>query len=164
MPDTILEIIDTCKKNYESLKTKLYPDEKERALKIIFSHAYDDVVITDLIGTMYYEGTGVEKNFNKALNYYKTAAKKNYPLALYHIGDMYFKGIGCKKNYDESYKYLFKAIEKIDYIYSFLIYMAMVQYQAIIELLRILQFQQKLELKIHIFILAYAITWAMVFM
>ena len=35
MPDTILEIIDTCKKNYESLKTKLYPDEKERALHFL---------------------------------------------------------------------------------------------------------------------------------
>ena len=36
------------------------------------------------------------------LSYYKSSAKKNYALSMYHIGDMYFNGIGVKKDYSKN--------------------------------------------------------------
>ena len=49
-------------------------------------------------GVKYWEGTEVEQDFGKALEYYHAAAKLNYPKAFLNIGICYMNGQGVEEN------------------------------------------------------------------
>ena len=63
------------------------------------------------IGNAYYFGKGVEKDLNKAFEWYKKAAQKYTP-AQYSLGFMYVNGYGTGKNIDEAFKMYEKAAEQ----------------------------------------------------
>lgn len=50
------------------------------------------------LGDMYFNGDGVSRDFKKALEMYKLAAKKCLPIAYRKIGDMYLNGQGVEKD------------------------------------------------------------------
>lgn len=64
------------------------------------------------IGFQYYHGGIVEKNYTKAIKYYKLAAEQGSMLAHTDLGDMYFNGMGIEKNYDEALKWYGPAAEQ----------------------------------------------------
>lgn len=54
------------------------------------------------LGKKYHEGLGVKKDINKALEYYKAAAGKefDYAPAIYQLGMIFYKGDGVERNLD----------------------------------------------------------------
>ena len=46
----------------------------------------------NILGKLYYYGDGVEKDENKALSYFKTAAEKNVTDAMYNYAGILMKG------------------------------------------------------------------------
>ena len=65
-----------------------------------------------MIGEMYEDGNGVEKNFGKAMEYYEMSSKKGNPVSLYDIGDMFEDGNGVEKNLEKAFEYFQKSAEK----------------------------------------------------
>lgn len=59
-----------------------------------------------MVGTMYFQGQGVEKNTSEALKWYLKAADKKNEVAMYAVGLFYADGIGVLKNTAEAKKYL----------------------------------------------------------
>ncbi len=62
-------------------------------------------------GVKYWEGTEVEQDFGKALEYYHAAAKLNYPKAFLNIGICYMNGQGVEENKEKAFQYFCKAGE-----------------------------------------------------
>jgi TPR repeat protein len=54
------------------------------------------------LGVNYWEGTEVEQDFGKALEYYHAAAKLNYPKAFFNLGVCYMNGQGVEENKEKS--------------------------------------------------------------
>lgn len=57
------------------------------------------------LGRMYENGEGVEKSYEKALEWYETAAKNAHKGALSSLGRMHLRGLGVKVNAIEAYKW-----------------------------------------------------------
>lgn len=51
----------------------------------------DDVVGQYCLGKCYFEGIGVTKDYNKAIEWYKEAAEQGYAIAQYNLGVYYAK-------------------------------------------------------------------------
>ncbi len=61
-------------------------------------------------GEIYYEGKGENlQSYEKALTYFKKAAKLGSADALWRLGSMYFSGIGCKQDISIALEYYEKA-------------------------------------------------------
>jgi TPR repeat protein len=74
----------------------------------------ENVACADFIlGNLYFEGWGVEKNQIKGLNFYKQAAEKGHDIAQKFLGAAYFKGIGTDKNHALAEKW-FKILAEKD--------------------------------------------------
>ena len=65
-----------------------------------------------LIGTMYLEGSGVEKNSDLAYKYFKDSHYLGYPAGTYKLGEMLLNGNGTDKNEKLSFKYFKEAHDK----------------------------------------------------
>jgi len=65
-----------------------------------------------LLGLLYREGWGVEKNYTKAINYFKQGIKLENPLAMFCLGYMYEEGIGCETDYPAAIK-LYQQARKL---------------------------------------------------
>lgn len=64
-------------------------------------------------GDDYYFGTnGVEKDYEKATDYYRLAAEQGYATAQYNLGNMYKYGLGTGRNYTEAVRWYRKAAEQ----------------------------------------------------
>ena len=61
------------------------------------------------LGDCYFEGNGVEIDFEKASNYYFKAVVKGNVLAQYRLGVCFYEGLGAKKDEAEALK-LFKKV------------------------------------------------------
>ena len=57
------------------------------------------------LGSMYYEGKGVVKDFMEAVKWTKLAALQGLPLAQYHLGYLYYNGYGVMQDYKEAVKW-----------------------------------------------------------
>ena len=57
------------------------------------------------IGLMYLHGDGVDKNHEKAIEWFKKASCQNYDWALYYLGTSYYYGEGVSQNFGQSFKY-----------------------------------------------------------
>ena len=66
------------------------------------------------IGRMYQSGTGVERSYSEALEYYRKAADLDSYRAMYNIGRMYQTGIGVERSLDSAREW-FSRIPSIDY-------------------------------------------------
>lgn len=67
------------------------------------------------LGRLYEEGQGVEKNEEKALNFYRAAAEKENDKAALKLGNAYYSGSSVDKNYQEAFKWYSIAAEKGSY-------------------------------------------------
>ena len=76
-------------------------------------------------GVKYWEGTEVEQDFGKALEYYHAAAKLNYPKAFLNIGICYMNGQGVEENKEKAFQYFCKAGElgNADGLYNAAVFM-----------------------------------------
>ena len=66
------------------------------------------------VGTCYYFGNGVEKNYTEAFKWYMKAAKQGDAEAQMGVGTCYYFGNGVKQNYTEAFKWYMKAAEQGD--------------------------------------------------
>jgi TPR repeat protein len=64
------------------------------------------------IGLLFYNGTIVEKDYDKSRSYYSKAAIKNYPQAITNLGLIYHLGSGVEKNNQLAIEYYLKASKK----------------------------------------------------
>lgn len=73
----------------------------------LYTSATDQKLAEDHLkaGTMYYNGDGVPKNYDKALTLFKLAADQGHAEAQYNLGIMYDNGHGVPKNYDTAVKF-----------------------------------------------------------
>ena len=94
---------------YQEGKTHLKNKEYDKALEC-FTKAKEqgyDSAYSALAG-LYYNGFGVEKNYEKAFEYAQTANQKNAG-GNYYLGLMYYFGNGVERNYSKSLEYLKKV-------------------------------------------------------
>lgn len=61
------------------------------------------------LGNMYHDGFGVERDINKALEWYRKAADQNYPDGLYQLGHEYATGHGVTKDNGKAIELFTKA-------------------------------------------------------
>lgn len=64
------------------------------------------------LGDLYANGEGVEKDYRKALKYYRKAADRLYAEAEYKIGQLYEKGQGVPRDLNEAAKWYHKASKR----------------------------------------------------
>ena len=79
------------------------------------------------LGSMYYNGEKVKKNYKKALYWYDRSAKQGLDLAQFALGNMYYLGQGVARNYVQAYKWfsLYKSqmtseAKKVDQLFNIL--------------------------------------------
>ena len=65
-----------------------------------------------LIGVMYYNGEGVEQDFNAAMVWLTLAANQGYSLAQYNLGVMYDNGQGTDQDFSLAFKWYGHAAQQ----------------------------------------------------
>lgn len=73
--------------------------------------AQDDAVAQYVVGIMYQQGKGVEKNKDTAISWFTKSAKQDYILAQYSLIAMYEYGDGIQKNPEQA-SYWYEQISK----------------------------------------------------
>ena len=63
-------------------------------------------------GDLYHYGLGVEKNYEKAIELYKIAERRELPEAKYNLGVMYYNGEGVNKDRNKAIELWTQAAEK----------------------------------------------------
>lgn len=64
------------------------------------------------VGYLYLKGLkGVEKDEEKAFQFFMKAAKKDYPIGMYNASGCLMEGIGCTKNAQKAFKLMEKAVK-----------------------------------------------------
>ena len=61
------------------------------------------------LGLMYRDGEGVEKNYEKAVEWYRKSAKQGYASAENNLGFMYENGFGVEKDYKKAFDWYCQA-------------------------------------------------------
>ena len=65
------------------------------------------------IAHMYYQGTGLKRDINRAMQYYIMAAEKDHPRAQYLLGEAYETGHGLEKDCSRALYWYKKAAEQV---------------------------------------------------
>lgn len=63
------------------------------------------------VGDCYMHGTGVEKDFVKAFEWYKASADQGNPYALEKLGNCYYNGTGTVQDYKRAFELFLKSYE-----------------------------------------------------
>jgi TPR repeat protein len=71
--------------------------------------AAGDVIASNYLGTHYYLGAGVPRDFVRAAQLYEVAALAEYADAQRNLGIMYLRGLGVEKDYHQAYGWLYHA-------------------------------------------------------
>ncbi|OJW69903.1 MAG: hypothetical protein BGO68_03215 [Candidatus Amoebophilus sp. 36-38] len=71
-----------------------------------------DIAIQSYLGDIYYYGWGIDKDYQKALETYQKAAKKEHSHAQFQIGEIYFNGWGVTKDYQKALEAYEKAADQ----------------------------------------------------
>ncbi len=66
------------------------------------------------LGSMYYQGINVKKDYKKAIEQYRKAAMQGHTKAQFNLAYMYFDARGTEKNHNEALKWFLKAGEAKD--------------------------------------------------
>ncbi len=61
------------------------------------------------LGKAYFEGNGVEANFEKARGYFEVAAERGSQISNYYLGKMYYNGNGVATNHLKAKEYFEKS-------------------------------------------------------
>ena len=64
------------------------------------------------LALMYYDGTGFNKNYEKAVKWFEKAAEQGDNKAQYYLGSIYYEGKGVSKNVTEATKWFRRAAEQ----------------------------------------------------
>ena len=88
---------------------KLYSDSAEWYLK---AAVQGNAKAQFNLANKYYEGKGVEQNFEEAFKWYKKAAEQGHSQAQFNLGCMYGRGEGVKKNYSKANQWIQKAAQQ----------------------------------------------------
>ena len=64
------------------------------------------------LGSMYYHGKGVTKDYAEALRWYRKAAEQGDSRAEYGLGSMYYRGEGVAQDYSEAARWYRKSAEQ----------------------------------------------------
>ncbi len=71
-----------------------------------------DVNAQSILGAMYYEGKGVQKNYAKAFEWFEKAAKQGDADAQNILGLRYYNGEGVPKDYTKAFEWFEKQSSK----------------------------------------------------
>ena len=66
------------------------------------------------LGFFYYEGKYITQDYQRAFEYFKFSADKEYPTAQFYIGLFYYKGLYVKKDYTKAFEWFKKAADQKD--------------------------------------------------
>jgi len=80
--------------------------KKESLSDLQFHADQGDSKYLNLLGLVYREGLGVEKDEDKAFELIMSAAKKEFPSAEFNLGRFYMIGLGCDIDFDKAIKWL----------------------------------------------------------
>src|SRR5277367_1251843 len=69
-----------------------------------------DVDAMNRLGIMYASGRGIDKNYGRALIWFRRSALLGYAPAMANLGTMYQKGVGTRRNYRQAYKWFRVAL------------------------------------------------------
>lgn len=111
---------DNCATTIEQARTYLLgtadakPDYPKAYSIIQDCASQGDVASLVLSGLMRLNGLGIEKDENKAFDYFMKAAEQSYPSAEYNIGRFYMIGTGCDIDFDKALHWLTLASEHGD--------------------------------------------------
>jgi TPR repeat protein len=90
-----------------ALARRAAPAVREAALK-------GDAVAGFLLGSLLFEGLGVERDYKEAMRWYLQAAEKGNVAAQTNLGDGYFYATGVEKDHKEAARWYRKAAEQGD--------------------------------------------------
>lgn len=90
----------------------LTADAVKAAALIKDSAEQGDVFSQFIMGGLYLNGKGVEKNVSKAFSLYLKAANKGLAAAQHEVGECYFSGVGVEKDQRAAFGWYKKAAEK----------------------------------------------------
>lgn len=93
---------------YKAYYKKLY----EMSFQLFMKGDIDSADVQLKIGWMYHLGRGVDKNIQKAVEWYRKAAKQGNSFAQVNLGILHANGDGVEKDYGEAVKWYRKAVEK----------------------------------------------------
>ena len=65
-----------------------------------------------ILGAMYYNGYGVEKDYAEAFNWWSKSAEQGYVVAQNNLGLMYYNGYGVEKDYAKAFNWWSKSAEQ----------------------------------------------------
>ena len=72
----------------------------------------DVAMAQNVLGRMYWQGQGVQRDFNKALLLFRKAAKQNLPNAQNNLGTMYAAGEGVPQDFKQALFWIRKAADQ----------------------------------------------------
>jgi TPR repeat protein len=82
----------------------LYWYEKAAALGNVHAHFR--------IGSLYDDGNGIDRDYEKAAHWYRAAAEQGHDWAQFSLGTLYEKGVGVEKNHEQAVYWFTKAAEQ----------------------------------------------------
>ena len=86
---------------------------EEKTFRLCYESAKQgDAIAQNNLGNCYWDGIGVEKNYDEAFKWYKKSAEQGYANAQFMLGNCYQNGIGVKKNDDEAFNWYKKSAEQ----------------------------------------------------
>ena len=95
-----------------------YEKARERRDDIIAKIDLTDLEVQNELGGMYYKGEKVLQDYEKALEWFRKAAKQGYEIAQYSLGMMYYNGDGIpKRDYKAAIEWFYKAAEQ-EYVHA----------------------------------------------
>lgn len=117
IPTTKTSIVTTPAKSiYDIASEDFNAGNYDKALQILQDAILedDDPRLRNLLGLIYLEGKGVEKDYNKALEHLMIAAVKGDKYAEYNLGCMYAEGFGVNKDIKKAFEWYLKSAEHGD--------------------------------------------------
>ena len=84
---------------------------KENIEELIRKAESGDSNAQNSIGVAFHNGDGVERDYQKARNWYLKAAEQNNMNALYNLGRLYVLALGVEKDLEKSFGYFLRAAE-----------------------------------------------------
>lgn len=92
------------------LKGTLLDQKKAVSLDELRGRALQgDAEAQNKLGAAYYNGTGVGKDIDEALRWFRTASDKGYARAQYNLAILYYQGDGVERDYQEALRWFDRA-------------------------------------------------------
>ena len=99
--------LETTNRNHTSIEPEHKPTSE--FLELLKKAENDDPFAQNELGDIYYNGTGVEKDYHKAVEWYQKSAIKRNAKAQCNLGYMYENGFGVEKDYQKAVEWYQKS-------------------------------------------------------